>query len=206
MDNNIYAIHSVLQKMKDEKRNRLFSLTNLILNLQTQHGFSLLNASDEVVDQFQNYSQIAKEDYQELSQIYGDYALFSKIKDLTTKSRLIKKVSPMFEDIITELESREELKKLCNAIAVVNLLQKRLKGKTIEELTNYNLLGKLLEIDGQLSQILAIENLSSYTTDDQLASFLKEEYITYDEVNVDKLCQLVETNGQRIYDLIDLFQ
>jgi hypothetical protein len=206
MDNNTYAINSILQKMKDDKRFRLFSLTNLILNHQNEYGFNLLNTTDEVSDILQNYSQITKEQYLELSHIYGEYHIFNKIKTLTTKSTFIKKINSTFEDFITDSDAKDEFKKLCNALALVNLLQKRLKGKTIEELNNYRLLNKLHEIDTQLTNFLAIEQLSSFTTDDQLASFSKEEYLTYDDINIPKLKVLVENNGQRIYDLIDLFQ
>lgn len=206
MDNNIYAIHSILQKMKDNKRDRLFSLTNLILKHQTDNGFTLLNASDEVAEQLQNYSQITKDDYLELSEIYGEYAIFNKTVGLTTRSTFIKKINPTFDDLIPDGESKDEFKKLCNACALVNLLQKRLKNKTIEELNNYRLLNKLNAIDSHLTEILAIQQLSSFTTDEQLSSFAKEEYTTYDDIIMAKLKTLVETNGQRIYDLIDLFQ
>lgn len=206
MDNDLYAIRSILQKMKDDKRNRFFSFTNLLLVLQLEHSFTLLEASEEIVDQLQNYSQIVKEDYEELSHIYGEYVVFNKLKNLTTKYTFVKKVNPTFDDLIADDGAKEEFKKLCNAVALVNLLQKRLKGKTLEELTGYKLLEKLTSINRQLPTYLGIQSLTSVTTDEQLASFAKEEYTTYDDINMSKLNELIETDGQRIYNLIDLFQ
>lgn len=207
MNNNIYAIHSILQKMKDDKRDKFFSLTNLIIQLQLKHSIEVLNVSEEVVEQLQNYSQIAKEDYRELSEIYGEYNLFNKIKNLTSKTTFIRKVGSPFDEKFDTEDSKEDFKKLCNVVALVNLLQKRLKGKRAEELVEYQLLDKLTAINPQLVQLLAIQKLRTITGDDELATFAKEEYVTYDDIRFSELYPIMDSDaGCQIYDLIDLFQ
>ena len=150
MDNNIYAIHSILQKMKDDKRDRFFSLSNLIIDLQLKHGVDILNVSDEKVEELKNYSQIDKDNYRELSDVYGTYALFNEIKNCTTKASFIKKMRPVFDNENASPEFKEELKRLLNVVVLVNLIQKRLRGKTVQELNDYQLVIKMTQIHPRL--------------------------------------------------------
>lgn len=205
MDNNTYAIHSILQKMKDASRDRFFSLSNQIIDLQLKHGVDILNVSDEKVEELKNYSQINKDDYRELSDVYGTYALFNEIKNCTTKSSFIKKLRPVFSEN-ESTEFKEDLKKLLNVVVLVNLIKKRLKGKTTQELEDYQLISKMAKINPRLIDFFALQQLSRFTSDDEIATFVKEEYVTYDDIQFEELYKLYDDQYPDIYELFDLFQ
>jgi hypothetical protein len=206
MDNNIYAIHSILQKMKDDKRDRFFSLSNLIIDLQLKHGVDILNVSDEKVEELKNYSQIDKDNYRELSDVYGTYALFNEIKNCTTKASFIKKMRPVFDNENASPEFKEELKRLLNVVVLVNLIQKRLRGKTVQELNNYQLVTKMTQIHTRLVDFFALQKIKEFTSDDEITIFVKEEYVTYDDVQFEELYKLYDDSYPAIYELFDLFQ
>lgn len=205
MDNNIYAIHSILQKMKDTDRDRFFSLSNLIIDLQLKHGVDILNVADEQVEELKNYSQIDKDNYRELSDVYGTYALFNEIKNCTTKASFIKKLRPVFsENELTEF--KEEFKRLLNVVVLVNLIKKRLKRKTIQELNEYQLVAKMEQINPRLIDFFALQRVSKFTSDDEITTFVKEEYTTYDDIQFEELYKLYDDKYPAIYELFDLFQ
>jgi hypothetical protein len=206
MDNNIYAIHSILQKMNDGKRNRFFSLSNLIIELQLKHGVDLLNVSDDQVEELKNYSNIDKENYRELSDVYGTYALFNTIKNCTTKTSFVKKLLPAFVDENITAEFKEDFLKLLNVVVLVNLIHKRLKGKTVQELSDYQLANKMLRINPRLIEFFALQKIKEFTSDDDITAFVKEEYITYDDVQFEELYKLYDDKYPEIYELFDLFQ
>ena len=199
MDNNIYAIHSILQKMKDVNRDRFFSLSNLIIDLQLKHGVDILNVTDEQVEELKNYSQIDKDNYRELSDVYGTYALFNEIKNLTTKSAL-------FDNETASAEFKEEFKRLLNVVVLVNLIKKRLNKKTIQELNEYQLVTKMTQINPQLIDFFALQQLNKFSNDDEITTFVKEEYVTYDDIQFEELYKLYDENYPAIYELFDLFQ
>ena len=206
MDNNIYAIHSILQKMKDDKRDRFFSLSNLIVDLQLKYGVDILNVTDKQVEELKNYSQINKDNYRELSDVYGTYALFNEIKNCSIKSAFIKKLRPMFDNETASAEFKEELKRLLNVVVLVNLIQKRLNKKTIQELNEYQLVTKMTQINPQLINFFALQRLGKFSCDDEIAIFVKEEYVTYDDIQFEELYKLYDESYPAIYELFDLFQ
>ena len=206
MDNNIYAIHSILQKMNDGKRNRFFSLSNLIIELQLKHGVDLLNVSDDQVEELKNYSNIDKENYRELSDVYGTYALFNTIKNCTTKTSFVKKLLPAFVDENITAEFKEDFLKLLNVVVLVNLIHKRLKGKTVQELSDYQLANKMLRINPRLIEFFALQKIQEFTSDNDITAFIKEEYVTYDDVQFKELYKLYDDKYPEIYELFDLFQ
>lgn len=206
MDNNIYAIHSILQKMKDDKRCRFFSLSNLIINLQLKHGVDILNVSDEKVEELKNYSQIDKDNYRELSDVYGTYALFNEIKNCTTKASFIKKMRPTFDNENASSEFKDELKRLLNVVVLVNIIKKRLNKKTIQELNDYQLVTKMEQINPKLIDFFALERLSKFTSDNEITTFVNEEYVTYDDIQFEELYKLYDESYPAIYELFDLFQ
>lgn len=206
MDNNIYAIHSILQKMKDNKRDRFFSLSNLIIDLQSDHGIDVLNVSDKQIEELRNYSKIDRSEYRELSDVYGTYALFNEIKNLTTKSTFIKKLRPVFDDENASAEFKNDLKRMLNVVVLVNLIHKRLKGKTIRELNDYQLVNKMTQINPRLIDFFALQRIATFTNDDEIDTFIKEEYTTYDDINFEELYKLYDDKYQEIYELFDLFQ
>ena len=206
MDNNIYAIHSILQKMKDVNRDRFFSLSNLIIDLQLKHGVDILNVTDEQVEELKNYSQIDKDNYRELSDVYGTYALFNEIKNLTTKSAFIKKMRSVFDNETASAEFKEEFKRLLNVVVLVNLIKKRLNKKTIQELNEYQLVTKMTQINPQLIDFFALQQLNKFSNDDEITTFVKEEYVTYDDIQFEELYKLYDENYPAIYELFDLFQ
>ncbi len=206
MDNNIYAIHSILQKMNDGKRNRFFSLSNLIIELQLKHGVDLLNVSDDQVEELKNYSNIDKENYRELSDVYGTYALFNTIKNCTTKTSFVKKLLPAFVDENITAEFKEDFLKLLNVVVLVNLIHKRLKGKTVQELSDYQLANKMLRINPRLIEFFALQKIQEFTSDNDITVFVKEEYVTYDDVQFEELYKLYDDKYPEIYELFDLFQ
>jgi hypothetical protein len=206
MDNNIYAIHSILQKMKDDKRDRFFSLSNLIIDLQLKHGVDILNVSDEKVEELKNYSQINKDNYRELSDVYGTYTLFNEIKNSTSKASFIKKLRPVFSDDVESTEFKDELKRLLNVVVLVNLIHKRLRGKTIQELNDYQLVTKMSQINPRLIDFFALQRIKEFTNDDEIVSFVKEEYVTYDDIQFEELYKLCDDSYPAIYELFDLFQ
>jgi len=205
MDNNIYAIHSILQKMKDTDRDRFFSLSNLIINLQLKHGVDILNVTDEQVEELKNYSQIDKDNYRELSDVYGTYALFNEIKNCTTKASFIKKLRPVFSEN-ESTEFKEEFKRLLNVVVLVNLIKKRLKRKTIQELNEYQLVTKMEQINPRLIDFFSLQRVSKFTSDDEITTFVKEEYTTYDDIQFEELYKLYDDKYPAIYELFDLFQ
>lgn len=205
MDNNIYAIHSILQKMKDTDRDRFFSLSNLIIDLQLKHGVDILNVTDEQVEELKNYSQIDKDNYRELSDVYGTYALFNEIKNCTTKASFIKKLRPVFSEN-ESTEFKEDLKKLLNVVVLVNLIKKRLKRKTIQELNEYQLVAKMEQINPRLIDFFALQRVGKFTSDDEITTFVKEEYTTYDDIQFEELYKLYDDKYPAIYELFDLFQ
>ena len=206
MDNNIYAIHSILQKMKDVNRNRFFSLSNLIIELQLKHGVDILNVTDEQVEELKNYSQIDKDNYRELSDIYGTYALFNEIKNCTTKASFIKKMRTVFDNETASAEFKEEFKRLLNVVVLVNLIKKRLRGKTVQELNDYQLVTKMTQINPHLIDFFALQQLNKFSNDDEITTFVKEEYVTYDDVQFEELYKLYDESYLAIYELFDLFQ
>ena len=206
MDNNIYAIHSILQKMKDVNRDRFFSLSNLIIELQLKHGVDILNVTDDKVEELKNYSQIDKDNYRELSDVYGTYSLFNEIKNCTTKASFIKKMRPAFDNENASSEFKDELKRLLNVVVLVNLIQKRLRGKTIQELNNYQLVTKMSQINPRLIDFFALQRISKFSSDDEITTFVKEEYVSYDDVQFEELYKLYDDNYPAIYELFDLFQ
>jgi hypothetical protein len=206
MDNNIYAIHSILQKMKDDKRDRFFSLSNLIIDLQLKYGVDILNVTDEQVEELKKYSQINKDNYRELSDVYGTYALFNEIKNCTTKSSFIKKMRPVFDNENSSSEFKDELKRLLNVVVLVNLIQKRLRRKTVQELNDYQLVTKMCQINPKLIDFFALQRISKFTNDDDITTFVKEEYVTYDDVQFEELYKLYDESYPAIYELFDLFQ
>jgi hypothetical protein len=206
MDNNIYAIHSILQKMKDVNRDRFFSLSNLIIDLQLKHGVDILNVTDEQVEELKNYSQIDKDNYRELSDVYGTYALFNEIKNFTTKSAFIKKMRSVFDNETVSAEFKDEFKRLLNVVVLVNLIQKRLKGKTVQELNEYQLLTKMSQINPRLIDFFALQRISKFVNDDDITTFVKEEYVTYDDIQFEEIYKLYDENYILIYELFNLFQ
>jgi hypothetical protein len=206
MDNNIYAIHSILQKMQSDKRDRFFSLSNLIIELQIKHGVDILNVSEDQIEKLKKYSQIDKDDYRELSDVYETYALFNEIKNSTVKASFIKKMRPAFDDESSTLEFKEEFKKLLNVVVLVNLIRKRLRGKTVQELNDYQLVAKMTQINTQLIDFFALQQITKFTDDDQIQTFVKEEYITYDDINFEELYKLYDERYPSILELFDLFQ
>jgi len=205
MDNNIYAIHSILQKMKDTDRDRFFSLSNLIIDLQLKHGVDILNVTDEQIEELKNYSQIDKDNYRELSDVYGTYALFNEIKNCTTKASFIKKLRPVFSEN-ESTEFKEEFKRLLNVVVLVNLIKKRLKRKTIQELNEYQLVTKMEQINPRLIDFFSLQRVSKFTSDDEITTFVKEEYTTYDDIQFEELYKLYDDKYPAIYELFDLFQ
>ncbi len=206
MDNNIYAIHSILQKMTSDKRDRFFSLSNLIIALQIKHGVDILNVSEEQIEKLKNYSQIDKDSYRELSDVYETYALFNEIKNSTVKASFIKKMRPAFDDESSTPEFKEEFKKLLNVVVLVNLIRKRLRGKTVQELNDYQLVAKMTQINQQLIDFFSLQQITKFTDDDQIQTFVKEEYITYDNINFEELYKLYDERYPAIFELFDLFQ
>jgi|LakMenEpi03Aug12_release.lakeMendotaPanAssembly.Ray.scaffolds.fasta_scaffold39922_5 hypothetical protein len=206
MDNNIYAIHSILQKMQSDKRDRFFSLSNLIIELQIKHGVDILNVSEEQIEKLKKYSQIDKDDYRELSDVYETYALFNEIKNSTVKASFIKKMRPAFDDESSTPEFKEEFKKLLNVVVLVNLIRKRLRGKTVQELNDYQLVSKMTQINTQLIDFFALQQITKFTDDNQIQTFVKEEYITYDDINFEELYKLYDERYPAILELFDLFQ
>ena len=205
MDNNIYAIHSILQKIKDTDRDRFFSLSNLIIDLQLKHGVDILNVTDEQVEELKNYSQIDKDNYRDLSDVYGTYALFNEIKNCTTKASFIKKLRPVFSEN-ESTEFKEEFKRLLNVVVLVNLIKKRLKRKTIQELNEYQLVTKMEQINPRLIDFFSLQRVSKFTSDDEITTFVKEEYTTYDDIQFEELYKLYDDKYPAIYELFDLFQ
>lgn len=207
MDNNIYAIHSILQKMKDVNRDRFFSLSNLIIDLQLKHGIDILNVTDEQVEELKNYSQIDKDDYRKLSDVYGTYALFNEIKNFTIKSLFVKKLRPIFDNNENSSpEFKEEFKRLLNVVVLVNIIKKRLNKKTIQELNDYQLVTKMEQINPRLIDFFALQKIRIFMNDDEITTFVKEEYVTYDAIQFEELYKLYDERYPEIYELFDLFQ
>jgi len=207
MDNNIYAIHSILQKMKDVNRDRFFSLSNLIIDLQLKHGIDILNVTDEHVEELKNYSQIDKDDYRKLSDVYGTYALFNEIKNFTIKSLFVKKLRPIFDNNEnSSAEFKEEFKRLLNVVVLVNIIKKRLNKKTIQELNDYQLVTKMEQINPRLIDFFALQKIRIFMNDDEITTFVKEEYVTYDDIQFEELYKLYDERYPEIYELFDLFQ
>ena len=207
MDNNIYAIHSILQKMKDVNRDRFFSLSNLIIDLQLKHGVDILNVTDEQVEELKNYSQIDKDDYRKLSDVYGTYALFNEIKNFTIKSLFVKKLRPIFDNNENSSpEFKEEFKRLLNVVVLVNIIKKRLNKKTIQELNDYQLVTKMEQINPRLIDFFALQKIKIFMNDDEITTFVKEEYVTYDDIQFEELYKLYDESYPAIYELFDLFQ
>ena len=207
MDNNIYAIHSILQKMKDVNRDRFFSLSNLIIDLQLKHGVDILNVTDEQVEELKNYSQIDKDDYRKLSDVYGTYALFNEIKNFTIKTLFVKKLRPIFDNNEnSSAEFKEEFKRLLNVVVLVNIIKKRLNKKTIQELNDYQLVTKMEQINPRLIDFFALQKIKIFMNDDEITTFVKEEYVTYDDIQFEELYKLYDESYPAIYELFDLFQ
>jgi hypothetical protein len=207
MDNNIYAIHSILQKMKDVNRDRFFSLSNLIIDLQLKHGVDILNVTDEQVEELKNYSQIDKDNYRKLSDVYGTYALFNEIKNFTIKSLFVKKLRPIFDNNEnSSAEFKEEFKRLLNIVVLVNIIKKRLNKKTIQELNDYQLVTKMEQINPKLIDFFALQKIKIFMNDDEITTFVKEEYVTYDDIQFEELYKLYDERYTEIYELFDLFQ
>ena len=207
MDNNIYAIHSILQKMKDVNRDRFFSLSNLIIDLQLKHGVDILNVTDEHVEELKKYSQIDKDDYRKLSDVYGTYALFNEIKNFTIKSLFVKKLRPIFDNNEnSSVEFKEEFKRLLNVVVLVNIIKKRLNKKTIQELNDYQLVTKMEQINPKLIDFFALQKIRIFINDDEITTFVKEEYVTYDDIQFEELYKLYDERYPEIYELFDLFQ
>jgi len=207
MDNNLYAIHSVLQKMKDSNRDRFFSLSNLIINFQEKNNEVLLNVNENQIKQLSNYGTIQKEEYLELSHVYSSFALFNEIKKLTSRTTTIKKLNAIIDETLTVQESKDELKKMLNVCVLLNLLSRRLNKKTIQELNDYNLITKLSQIHPNLIEWLGIKKLIDFNMDEELENFVKNEYVTYDNINFEGLYSIYEEEiYNKIYDLIYLFQ
>ena len=207
MDNNIYAIHSILQKMKDVNRDRFFSLSNLIIDLQLKHGVDILNVTDEQVEELKNYSQIDKDDYRKLSDVYGTYALFNEIKNFTIKTLFVKKLRPIFDNNEnSSAEFKEEFKRLLNVVVLVNIIKKRLNKKTIQELNDYQLVTKMEQINPKLIDFFALQKIKIFMNDDEITTFVKEEYVTYDDIQFEELYKLYDERYPEIYELFDLFQ
>jgi hypothetical protein len=193
--------------MKDTNRDRFFSLSNLIIDLQLKYWVDILNVTDEQVEELKKYSQIDKDNYRELSDVYGTYALFNEIKNCTTKASFVRKLRPVFEkDENLSTEFKEEFKRLLNVVVLVNLIKKRLKGKTIQELNEYQLVDKMEQINPQLIYFFALQRIKEFTSDDEIVSFVKEEYITYDNIQFEELYKLYDDKYFVIYELFDLFQ
>lgn len=207
MDNNLYAIHSVLQKMKDSNRNRFFSLSNLIIDFQQKNNEVLLNVNENQIEQLSNYETIEKEEYSELSHIYSSFALFNEIKKLTTRTTQIKKLNTIIDEALTNQESKDELKKMLNVCVLCNLLSRRLNKKTIQELNDYKLIAKLSQIHPNLCEWLDMQKIINFNTDEELINFVKNQYVTYDAINFEGLYSIYEEEFyNKIYDLIYLFQ
>jgi len=168
MDNNLYAIHSVLQKMKDSNRDRFFSLSNLILDFQEKNNEVLLNASEKHIEQLSNYGRIQKEEYLELSHLYSSFSVVKEIKKLTNRTTLIKKINANIDEVLTTQESKDNLKKMLNVCILVNLLSKRLNKKSMQELNDYELISKLSKIHPSLVEWLGIKKLINFNTDEEL--------------------------------------
>jgi hypothetical protein len=192
--------------MQSDKRDRFFSLSNLIIELQIKHGVDILNVSEDQIEKLKKYSQIDKDDYRELSDVYETYALFNEIKNSTVKASFIKKMRPAFDDESSTLEFKEEFKKLLNVVVLVNLIRKRLRGKTVQELNDYQLVAKMTQINTQLIDFFALQQITKFTDDDQIQTFVKEEYITYDDINFEELYKLYDERYPSILELFDLFQ
>jgi hypothetical protein len=192
--------------MQSDKRDRFFSLSNLIIELQIKHGVDILNVSEEQIEKLKKYSQIDKDDYRELSDVYETYALFNEIKNSTVKASFIKKMRPAFDDESSTPEFKEEFKKLLNVVVLVNLIRKRLRGKTVQELNDYQLVSKMTQINTQLIDFFALQQITKFTDDNQIQTFVKEEYITYDDINFEELYKLYDERYPAILELFDLFQ
>ena len=89
---------------------------------------------------------------------------------------------------------------------LVNLIHKRLKGKTVQELSDYQLSNKMLRINPRLIEIFALQKIQEFTSDNDITAFVKEEYVTYDDVQFEELYKLYDDKYPEIYELIDLFQ
>lgn len=200
MENNIYAINSISKKMKSHMIIRFLSLSSLIVELQLKHGVDLLDITEEQLEQLKESLNPS-----EISNVYKTYELFNQIKSYSTKTSPIKKLRPLFNDDIESSEFKEELIRLFNLVFLVNLVQKRLKPKTVEELNDYKLIGKMEEIHPNLITFLGLDELSDVENDGEYKKFV-EEYISYEDINFDGLYELYEQKYPSIYELFNLFR
>ena len=206
MDNNIYAIHSVMQKMKDDNRNIFFELSHLIVEFQKKTGEAFLIVSEDQADLLTDISSIDKSHYSDLADIYGTYAVFNEIKKITGRTTKVTKLNASINEQLSCAESGDELKKIFNVCIIMNLLRKRLKKNTLEEVNEYKLISKLKKIHPNLDDWLGLNNLSTVETDEQYENFVKNEYTTYNNISFEDIYTVYETSYQHIYDLIYLFQ
>jgi hypothetical protein len=200
MENNIYAINSILKKMKSPMILRFLSLSNLIVELQLKHGVDLIDVTEEQLEQLKETL-----DKSEISNVYKTYDLFNQLKTYSTKSSPIKKLHSVFDNDSNSTEFNEALIRLFNLVFLVNLVQKRLKKKTIEELDEYKLIDKMSHIHPDLIIFLALDKLTLVETNKEFEKNV-EEYISYDDIDFDELYKLYENNYKSIYQLFDLFR
>jgi hypothetical protein len=202
MENNIYAINSILKKMKSPMIIRFLSLSTLIVDLQFQFqpDIDLIDVTEEQLEQLKETL-----DKSEISNVYKTYDLFNQLKTYSTKSLPIKKLHSVFDKDGNSSEFNEALIRLFNVVFLVNLIQKRLKKKTIEELDDYKLIDKMAHIHPELINFLSLNKLSSVETNKEFEKNV-EEYISYDDIDFDELYKLYENNYKSIYQLFDLFR
>lgn len=200
MENNLYAINSISKKMKSHMIIRFLSLSSLIVKLQLKHGIDLLDITEDQLEELKESLNPS-----EISNVYKTYELFNQIKSYSTKISPIKKLRPLFNDDIECSEFKEELIRLFNVVFLINLVQKRLKPKTVEELNDYKLISKMKEIHPNLITFLGLDELSDVENDGEYKKFV-EEYISYEDIDFDGLYELYEQKYTSIYDLFNLFR
>jgi hypothetical protein len=198
INSNHYAITNDLKKTKDTDKTILFLLTKKILIFQKNKGFELLAHEND--DLFINFVEGSIELLTPLH-TYKTYALFEKIKKLTKKTEIIKKLPKEFYENIEDKEHQEQLKHFFNVIILFNFIKKTLSKKTPQEIQCFDLLNKLKKINEKGADLFNLLSLQNANTQELINDFL--ENYNYDKINITQIHETI--NNEVLFDIHSLF-
>jgi hypothetical protein len=208
---NLHSTTLAFNKLNKESKQRLISLMKMFVNDQELNKkFTLfdLQSHYNYRNVLNNYPYDSQEsEYQGFFKIFKTKELFDQIIKLTTKETLYARLTPVIKNNLLNKtkEECEYLLKFINLIIIGNVIVKKLKTKTREQINIYNLFDKLSGINVSIISLFNLGQLYPLFKKDEINEYITKRF-NYHSINVNNLIQVLkDENYKQLFDVINLF-
>lgn len=196
--NEIHHITETFKKLKDEKKERLLRLIQLLYNSHPEL-FNVENSnSRNFIINYPNVNELNNTTFHILTDLFYNYCVFMEIYKVMNKTSIIKKMNKHMKEIINNEDKLEKIRQTFNNVILINLIRSRLEKKTQQQIKNYDLFNKLNSIHNQLC--LNIDTLIHLKDEEIPVYFLTK----YNYTNCFS-CINSQTVQDNYYSILELF-